>query len=182
MLDRAERGTAGTIVKLGPGADYTQNWPPCESQEKTPDAPGIFGLLGMALAIIANALRQSWKRLRISPVPAHHAKTGSPPTMHQPTEKSQSALDKCRSVKQWRNTDECPRLYPPKRFCHPNAPTDTNPVLYPRLSQQPWLFPDFAGDSPKIPTEQSHRLRARRSPRKKRISTTAAQQITLFDP
>ena len=181
MLDRFDASTGEPLVKLGPGADYVRIWPPCKIREKMPDSPGIFGLMGVGLALIADVLRRTSKRMSLFAPSQSQQDTASDGPVAQPIAFALSPLNKCRSVKQWRNVDERQSLSNPERCYDPDAQTNTNPVLHPRLSRQQWLFPDFAGDSPKIPTESSHRLRTRRSPRKKRIPAAAAQQNTLFD-
>ncbi len=174
------------IARFGTGGDYVRDWPPPKTDKGIYDAAGLFGQIGRIAALTALAARAALRALtaykirrkRTLPTPS------TAPVCQIRPDSQVSVIQTCRSVQKWRKTHD---LKPQtQRFIllpqsDPHPPAAPNPPLRRRIPQQKWLFPDLAGDGKNHPAKQGHRLRARRSPRTKRIAATTAQQGTLFD-
>jgi hypothetical protein len=172
---------SGALCRFGPGGDFQKPWPPEIPILPTEESAGMFGQIGWALGWLAQRLMniRGDESVRLDHTPLPVVARRVPGGNAGPWSYSHSAAS-------WRTGNENgeePKnpTSPQHSIAHADASAGADSAFDPRLPSQSWLFADDAGTGSKTPRQQSHGVRARRSPRSKRAAPPCAQQGTLFD-
>ena len=170
------------LIKFGPGGDFQQAWGAGESALCYLDT-GIYGQIGCVLGgflmVLARLYRLLTGKNNGGPAPKIAAHITVPIPIE--TRHTGPVLKSCRSVSNWRCSNDPGKTEKNLRDDYTDATSNRNSGFDRRISPPEWLFPDIVGDSRKTAVKQSHHLRARRSPGRKKDFAASAQQGTLFD-
>jgi len=182
MRSQINPNAEAALIRCGPGGDFQHTWIGGESTLCYSDT-SIYGQIGWVIGgfLLVLARLYCWLRSKnIDRLALTMAAYVSVPIKIE-SRQSDPVLKSCRSVTNWRCSNDPGKTKKDLRHDHTDAASVRNSPLDRRLSSQEWLFPDLAGDWRKTSVKQSHHLRARRSPGRKKDFAATAQQGTLFD-
>ena len=171
-----------TVLRFGPGGDFQHTWGGGDSTLCYSDS-GIYGQIGCVMGgfLLFLARLYRWLRDKNNGGSAQKMAANVTVPIQIETRLTVPVLKACRSVTNWRCSNDPGKTEKNLRHDYTDAASVRNSPLDRRISPQEWLFPDLAGDCRKTSVKQSHYLRARRSPRRKKDFAASAQQGTLFD-
>lgn len=178
------------VCKFGPGGAYERFWPEQATGQVRYGTAGVCGLLGAGLAWCAEGISRVLGRARLyvseAPRASYRAVTDTGVQLGiariEPT-KSRQRYRSAQTSGEGRGkslTPQHPELLCESDFCDPNVVKCHSDASYPHLPRQQWLFPDFEGIEPSVPSRSKVTRRPRKA-RTKRTLTAVGMQNTLFD-